>query len=127
MNETERLIDDIRIGVDAICSQFPMSYWRELDRNREYPSKFVQKLSSSGYLAALIPEEYGGSELGLRTALEILKRIHFNGANAAACHAQMYIMGTLLKHGSKDQKQNYLPGIAKGDIRLQAFVVTEPN
>lgn len=127
MSELDQLINDIHIGVDAICSEFPMSYWRDLDRNREYPSQFVQKLSTSGYLAALIPEEYGGSELGLRTALEILKRIHYNGANAAACHAQMYIMGTLLKHGSKDQKQKYLPGIASGDIRLQAFGVTEPN
>lgn len=127
MSESEQLINDIHNGVDAICSEFPMSYWRDLDRNREYPSKFVKKLSSSGYLAALIPEEYGGSELGLRTALEILKRIHHNGANAAACHAQMYIMGTLLKYGSRDQKQKYLPGIACGDIRLQAFGVTEPN
>ena len=127
MSELDQLINDIHVGIDAICSEFPMSYWRDLDRNREYPSQFVQQLSSSGYLAALIPEEYGGSELGLRTALEILKRIHYNGANAAACHAQMYIMGTLLKHGSKDQKQKYLPGIASGDIRLQAFGVTEPN
>ena len=127
MGEFEQIINDIHIGVDSICAEFPMSYWRDLDRNREYPSEFVQKLSSAGYLAALIPEEFGGSELGLESALEILKRIHYNGANAAACHAQMYIMGTLLKHGSVEQKQKFLPGIASGDIRLQAFGVTEPN
>ena len=127
MGEFEQEIKDIHIGIDAICAKFPMSYWQKLDRNRDYPSEFVQKLSTSGYLAALIPEKFGGSELGLRTALEILKRIHHNGANAAACHAQMYIMGTLLKHGSDEQKQTYLPRIATGEIRLQAFGVTEPN
>src|SRR6056300_726426 len=120
MSEFEHVINDIHIGIDAICAEFPMSYWQKLVRDRNYPSEFVQKLSNAGYLAALIPEKFGGSELGLRTALEILKRIHHNGANAAACHAQMYIMGTLLKHGSAEQKQKYLPGIATGDIRLQA-------
>lgn len=127
MDEFEQIINDIYVGVDAICAEFPMTYWRDLDKKREYPLRFVKKLSSTGYLSALIPEEFGGSELGLRTALEILKRIHYNGANAAACHAQMYIMGMLLKHGSAEQKQKYLPGIASGDIRLQAFGVTEPN
>ena len=127
MDEFEQIINDIYVGVDSICAEFPMTYWRDLDKKREYPLRFVKKLSSTGYLSALIPEEFGGSELGLRTALEILKRIHYNGANAAACHAQMYIMGMLLKHGSAEQKQKYLPGIASGDIRLQAFGVTEPN
>ena len=127
MSEYEQIINDIHIGIDAICAEFPMGYWRELDRQRAYPSEFVEKLTRTGYLAALIPTEFGGSEISLRAALEILKRIHYNGANAAACHAQMYIMGTLLKYGTPAQKQKYLPGIASGDIRLQAFGVTEPN
>lgn len=117
----------IREGVAAICRQFPGSYWQECDRNRAYPEDFVAALTDAGYLAALIPEEYGGSGLSLRAGAVILEEIHRNGCNAAACHAQMYTMGTLLRHGSTAQKEQYLPQIASGALRLQAFGVTEPT
>lgn len=118
---------DIRASVRRICADFPGEYWRDLDETQAYPSKFVQALTDSGYLGALIPEEYEGSGMPLRAAAVILEEIHASGCNAGACHAQMYTMGTLLRHGNPDQKQRYLPGIARGDLRLQAFGVTEPT
>jgi alkylation response protein AidB-like acyl-CoA dehydrogenase len=120
-------LKDIREGVAKLCGSFPMEYWRELDRERRYPTEFVRALTESGYLSALIPEQYGGSGLGLTAAAAILEEVQHSGANGAACHAQMYIMGTLLRHGSDAQKARYLPGIAKGELRLQAFGVTEPT
>jgi hypothetical protein len=118
---------DIRDGVRALCANFPGEYWRALDRERAYPKEFVAALTDAGYLAALIPEEYGGSGLPLRAAAAILEEVHAAGCNGAACHAQMYTMGTILRHGSAEQKQNYLPKIASGELRLQAFGVTEPT
>jgi alkylation response protein AidB-like acyl-CoA dehydrogenase len=118
---------DIRDNVARLCAQFPGEYWRDCDRNRTYPTEFVNALTEAGYLSALIPEEYGGSGLPMSAACAILEEIHRNGCNAAACHAQMYTMGTLLRHGSAQQKQRYLPGIADGSLRLQAFGVTEPT
>jgi acyl-CoA dehydrogenase len=118
---------DIRRSVRQICSRYPGSYWRGIEDEDAYPEAFVKDLTQSGYLAALIPEEYGGAGLPLRSAAVILEEIHASGCNAGACHAQMYIMGTLLRHGSVEQKQRYLPGIASGEIRLQAFSVTEPT
>ena len=118
---------DLRDQVRRICEKFPLEYWHELDEKSEYPDAFVNALTESGYLAALIPEEYGGSGLPLRAASVILETIHASGCSAAACHAQMYIMGTLLRHGSEAQKQQYLPKIATGELRLQAFGVTEPT
>ncbi len=118
---------DIRDGVARLCEGFPAPYWRELDRERAYPTAFVEKLTESGYLAILIPELYGGSGLGVSAAAAVLEEIHRNGCNGAACHAQMYTMGTLLRHGSDEQKQYYLPKIANGELRLQAFGVTEPG
>ena len=126
MTETGEF-EDIRDGVRALCSRFPGSYWRELDRERRYPEAFVQALTDAGYLACLIPEAYGGSGLPLGAAAAVLEEIHKAGCNGAACHAQMYTMGTLLKHGSEAQKQAYLPEIAAGRLRLQAFGVTEPS
>jgi acyl-CoA dehydrogenase len=117
----------LRGAVRDLCESFPQSYWRELDAERAYPEKFVATLTEAGYLAALIPPEYGGAGLGLAEASIILEEINHAGGNAAACHAQMYIMGTLLRHGNDDQKRRYLPGIAKGELRLQAFGVTEPT
>ncbi|MEP6832855.1 MAG: acyl-CoA dehydrogenase family protein [Gemmatimonas sp.] len=117
----------LRNAVRELCTQFPDSYWRDLDTRREYPDAFVKALTEAGYLAALIPEEYGGSGLTLSDASVILEEINRNGGNAAACHAQMYIMGTLLRHGSAEQKRAYLPGIAAGALRLQAFGVSEPT
>ncbi|GIX12991.1 MAG: acyl-CoA dehydrogenase [Paracoccaceae bacterium] len=117
----------IRAGVAKLCEAFPDAYWRELDRARAYPEDFVRALTEAGYLAALIPEEYGGSGLSLRAATVILEEIHAQGGNAAACHAQMYIMGAILRHGSEEQKAEYLPRIASGELRLQAFGVTEPS
>ena len=119
--------DDLREGVAAVCAGFPGSYWRDLDARRAYPEAFVSALMSEGWLAAMIPEEYGGSGLSLTAAAVILEEIHRQGCNAAACHAQMYTMGTLLRHGSDAQKQHYLPEIAAGRLRLQAFGVTEPK
>ena len=117
----------IRDGVARLCADFPGTYWRDLDSRRAYPEAFVEALSRAGYLSAMIPEEYGGSGLKLSAAATILEEIHRNGCNAAACHAQMYTMGTLLRHGSAEQKQQYLPRIANGSLRLQAFGVTEPT
>jgi acyl-CoA dehydrogenase len=117
----------LRAGVLEICKHYPGEYWRDLDTRREYPEKFVNELTQAGYLAALIPQEYGGAGLGIADGALILETIHAAGGNAAACHAQMYIMGTLLRHGSAEQKSKYLPKIATGELRLQAFGVTEPN
>ncbi|HUL86765.1 MAG TPA: acyl-CoA dehydrogenase family protein [Pseudolabrys sp.] len=118
---------DVRDGVRALCAKFPGEYWRALDRDRAYPTEFVAALTNAGYLAALIPEAYGGSGLGLAAAAAILEEVHASGGNGAACHAQMYIMGTILRHGSDAQKERYLPLIATGELRLQAFGVTEPT
>ncbi|WP_206931101.1 acyl-CoA dehydrogenase family protein [Roseococcus thiosulfatophilus] len=118
---------EIREEVRKLCARFPGEYWRELDTRRGYPTEFVKALTEAGYLGALIPEEFGGAGLPLSAAAAILETIHAEGCNGAACHAQMYIMGTILKHGSPDQKQRYLPGIASGELRLQAFGVTEPT
>ncbi|MFO1282362.1 MAG: acyl-CoA dehydrogenase family protein [Burkholderiales bacterium] len=125
-----RLGDDhaeIRDAVRRICADFPGAYWRDLETRSEYPTAFVRALTQAGYLAALIPEEFGGAGLPLRAAAVILEEIHSSGCNAGACHAQMYIMGTLLRHGSDAQKRRYLPKIASGETRLQAFGVTEPT
>ena len=118
---------EIRDSVRAICARFPGAYWRALDRERRYPADFVEALTTSGMLAALIPEEYGGSGLKLSAAAAILEEIHASGGNGGACHAQMYTMGTILRHGSDAQKRLYLPDIAAGRLRLQAFGVTEPD
>ena len=118
---------EIRDSVRRICAGYPGAYWRDLEAREAYPTEFVRALTEAGYLAALIPEEYGGAGLPLRAAAAILEEIHASGCNAGACHAQMYIMGTLLRHGSARQKQQYLPQIASGALRLQAFGVTEPT
>jgi Acyl-CoA dehydrogenases len=118
---------DIREAVRKLCARFPGEYWRKLDADRAYPTEFVRALTESGFLSVLIPEEYGGSGLGLGAATAILEEIHRSGCNGGACHAQMYTMGTILRHGSEAQKQAYLPGIAEGTLRLQAFGVTEPT
>jgi len=118
---------EIREEVAKLCARFPGEYWRRVDRERAYPSEFVAALTEGGWLGALIPEEFGGAGLPLAAAAAILEEIHRSGGNAGACHAQMYIMGTILKHGSVDQKRRYLPGIANGRLRLQAFGVTEPT
>ena len=118
---------DIRDAVAKLCEGFPGAYWRKLDEARAYPTDFVNALTEQGYLSALIPEAYGGIGLGLSAATAILEEIHRAGCNASACHAQMYTMGTLLRHGSEDQKRRYLPGIASGALRLQAFGVTDPS
>lgn len=126
MTEDEDYID-IRDAVRKLCNQFPDEYWRELDSKRAYPTDFVQALSEAGYLSILIPEEYGGTGLPLSAACAVLEEIQMSGGNGGACHAQMYTMGTLLRHGSDAQKQKYLPQIAAGKLRLQAFGVTEPG
>ena len=117
----------IREAVRALCADFPGEYWRALDRERAYPEKFVAALTKAGFLAALIPEEFGGSGLTMTAAAAIMEEIQASGCNGAACHAQMYTMGTVLRHGNAEQKKRYLPGIARGDLRLQAFGVTEPT
>jgi len=117
----------IREAVRALCADFPGEYWRALDRERAYPEQFVAALTKAGFLAALIPEEYGGSGLTMSAAAAIMEEIQAAGCNGAPCHAQMYTMGTLLRHGSAEQKARYLPGIARGELRLQAFGVTEPT
>jgi acyl-CoA dehydrogenase len=117
----------IRDEIRKVCREFPDAFWREIDRKKEYPEAFVRKLSELGWLAALIPEEYGGTGLGMTEASIILEEINHSGGVATACHAQMYTMGTLLRHGNEDQKRRYLPKIASGELRLQAFAVTEPN
>lgn len=119
--------EELRENVRKICSRYPGTYWRALDEKRAYPEEFVNDLTQGGYLAALIPEEYGGIGFGLTEASIILEEINRSGGNSGACHAQMYIMGTLLRHGSEEQKQKYLPSIASGELRLQAFGVTEPT
>jgi acyl-CoA dehydrogenase len=124
---SEAELAPIREAVRALCADFPGEYWRKLDRERGYPVEFVQALTKAGFLAALIPEEYGGSGLTMSAASAILEEIHAAGCNGAACHAQMYTMGTVLRHGSAEQKKKYLPGIAKGELRLQAFGVTAPT
>jgi len=118
---------DLRTAVGELCSRFPGIYWRELDKREAYPEEFVRALTDAGYLAALIPEEFGGSGLGIAEASIILEEVNRSGGNAAACHAQMYSMGTLLRHGSETQRRHYLPKIAAGELRLQAFGVTEPT
>ena len=118
---------EIREAVQRICTGYPGEYWRRLEDERAYPTEFVNALTEAGYLAALIPEEYGGSGMPLRAAAVILEAIHESGCSAGACHAQMYIMGALLRHGSEEQKREYLPKIASGELRLQAFGVTEPG
>ena len=127
MNDPPNPYDDIRDAIAKLCAQFPGSYWRALDREMGYPTEFVTALTQAGWLGALIPEEYGGSGLPLSAGAAILEEIHKSGGNAGACHAQMYTMGTLLRHGSESQKQQYLPAIAEGSLRLQAFGVTEPT
>ncbi len=119
--------EEIRASVRRLCAEFPGSYWQAKDRDRAYPGEFVQALTDAGFLSVLIPEAYGGSGLGLGAATAILEEIHRAGCNGGACHAQMYVMGTLLKHGSTAQKAEWLPQIASGAIRLQAFGVTEPT
>jgi acyl-CoA dehydrogenase len=117
----------LKAGVTEICKRYPGEYWRDLDSRREYPEKFVNELTQTGYLGCLIPQEYGGAGLGVREGGLILETIHANGGSASAVHAQMYIMGTVLRHGSAQQKDTYLPKIATGELRLQAFGVTEPD
>ena len=124
---TVDLHEDLRREVRDLCKAFPDSYWRELDAARSYPDAFVRALTDAGYLGALIPEEYGGSGLGVTEASIILEEVNRSGGNAGACHAQMYTMGTLLRHGSEAQKRAFLPQIASGALRLQAFGVTEPT
>src|SRR5262245_26379707 len=124
--DSEEIVS-IRAAVRALCAEFPGEYWRKADRERAYPTEFVEALTKAGFLAALIPEEYGGSGLTMPAAAAIMEEIHASGCNGAACHAQMYTMGTVLRHGSAEQKQKYLPGIASGALRLQAFGVTEPT
>ena len=117
---------EIRGAVQKLCARFPGPYWRKLDEARAYPAEFVAALTEAGYLSVLIPEEYGGAGLGLGAAAAILETVHAEGCNGAACHAQMYMMGTILRHGSDAQKHRYLPRIATGELRMQAFGVTEP-
>ena len=118
---------EIREQVQKLCAQYPGEYWRKLDAERAYPTEFVQALTEAGYLSVLIPEEWGGSGLGITAASVIMEEIQKSGCNGGACHAQMYTMGTVLRHGSNEQKQKYLPGIAAGELRMQAFGVTEPT
>ena len=118
---------EIREQVRKLCAQYPGEYWRTLDEKREYPTDFVKALTEAGYLSVLIPEEFGGSGLGITAAAVIMEEIQKSGCNGGACHAQMYTMGTILRHGTDEQKQKYLPGIAAGELRMQAFGVTEPT
>ena len=127
MSTREQDLQEIRSAVARLCADYPGEYWRALDRERKYPTEFVRALTAAGYLSCLIPEQYGGSGLGLTFAAAILEEVQASGANGAACHAQMYIMGTLLRHGNDAQKRDYLPKIATGELRLQAFGVTEPT
>ncbi len=119
--------DELRRGVSSLCETFTSEYWRKLDEARAYPEEFVQALTDAGWLAALIPEQYGGAGLGVTEASIILEEVNRSGANSGACHAQMYVMGTVLRHGSAEQKQRYLPRVAEGELRLQSFAVTEPS
>jgi acyl-CoA dehydrogenase len=124
--EDDDMLAEIRRSVEALCARFGGEYWRRLDREREYPAEFVAAMTEAGFLGVLVPEEYGGSGQGITVAAHILEAVHASGANAAALHAQMYTMGTLLRHGSDAQKRAWLPRIAAGEVRLQAFGVTEP-
>jgi acyl-CoA dehydrogenase len=126
-SEMHEVIGEIRRSVAALCENYPGEYWREKDRDRAYPTEFVQALTEAGFLAVLVPEEYGGSGLPLSAAAAVLEEIHKSGCNGGACHAQMYIMGTVLRHGSVQQKKKFLPKIASGELRLQAFGVSEPS
>ena len=119
--------EELRDAIRKLCEGFPDEYWQSLDRERAYPEKFVAELNDAGYLACMIPEEFGGPGLGIREAAVIPEEINRSGGNGAACHAQMYTMGTLLRHGSEEQKRRWLPDIASGKTRLQAFAVTEPD
>jgi acyl-CoA dehydrogenase len=119
--------EELRSGVRELCERYPDAYWREVDAHDAYPQEFVEALTQAGWLAALIPAEYGGAGLGLAEASIVLEEINRSGANGGACHAQMYVMGTLLRHGSEEQKRHWLPAIASGELRLQAFGVTEPD
>lgn len=119
--------DEIRRGVRSLCADFGSDYWQKLDAAHAYPEAFVKALTEAGWLSALIPEQYGGSGLGITEASIILEEVNRSGANSGACHAQMYVMGTVLRHGSDEQKQRYLPRVAKGELRLQSFAVTEPT
>src|SRR5690348_11599422 len=118
---------EFRSAVRELCARYGSDYWRSLDERAEYPESFVRALTDAGWLSVLIPEEYGGVGLGVTEASVILEEINRSGANSGACHAQMYIMGTLLRHGSPEQKERYLPAIARGELRLQSFAVTEPS
>ena len=126
-SELHEVIGEIRRSVAVLCENYPGEYWREKDRDRAYPTEFVQALTEAGFLAVLVPEEYGGSGLPLSAAAAVLEEIHKSGCNGGACHAQMYIMGTVLRHGSVQQKKKFLPKIASGELRLQAFGVSEPS
>ena len=119
--------DDIRDGVRAVCAQFPDEYHRKVDHERGYPEEFVQALTREGWMAALIPEEYGGSGLSLTAASVIMEEINRAGGNSGACHGQIYNMNTLIRHGSEEQRRTYLPKIASGELRLQSMGVTEPT
>ncbi len=125
--EDSEVVAEIRRAVRSVCQRFPGAYWRELDRERAYPREFVEALTESGFLGVLIPEEYGGSGLSLSAAAAVLEEVHASGCNGGACHAQIYMMGTLLRHGSAEQKTQWLPDIASGRLRMQAFGVTEPT
>ena len=127
INPRARQYADIRQGVRDVCKAFDSTYWQKVEEAAGYPEEFVQALTDAGWLAALIPEEYGGSGASLTEASVILEEINRSGANSGACHAQMYTMGTLLRHGSVEQKQRYMPRIASGELRLQSFAVTEPS
>ena len=117
-----RMEDELRDAIRKLCERYPNDYLQSLDRDRTYPDKFVQELTDAGYLACMIPEEFGGPGLGLGEAAVILEEINRSGGNGAACHAQMYTMGTLLRHGSEEQKRRWLPDIASGETRLQAYI-----
>lgn len=124
---TEADLDDIRSAVESLCARFPEDYWRRLDKERAYPSEFVAEMTAAGFLSCLIPQEWGGSGLGLREACAILETVCFTGGNAGACHAQMYVMGSILRHGSQPQMAEWLPRISSGELRMQSFGVTEPT
>jgi alkylation response protein AidB-like acyl-CoA dehydrogenase len=127
MSVRDHDLNEIREAVARLCATFPMEYWRETDRERRYPTEFVKALTQAGWLSCLIPEVYGGAGLGLTAAAAVLEEVQRSGANGAACHAQMYTMGTVLRHCNEVQKKKYLPKIASGELRLQAFGVTEPT
>src|SRR5512139_2413437 len=127
LSSTDDRFQDIRDAIRDLCAQFPDEYHREVDERRGYPEEFVDALTKAGWLAALIPQEYGGSGLGLAEASVIMEEINHCGGNSGACHGQMYNMGTLLRHGSEEQKKKYLPKIASGELRLQSMGVTEPT